>query len=140
MKKKYISNLDSVSALLDRLITEKIKQYFFFLKKNEKSIKKQSQIIKGINKNLVETLNEIYISKKYEYIKEERTFGKKKDISELIECMENLVVMNLNIGKADNKLNEIIKNIKLSRNALEERAKLKNQIDLIIKKINHNKK
>ena len=28
-EKKYISNLNTVSALFDRLITEKIKQYFF---------------------------------------------------------------------------------------------------------------
>ena len=34
-KKNYISNIDSVSALLDRLITEKIKQYFFFIRKKK---------------------------------------------------------------------------------------------------------
>jgi len=50
--------------------------------------------------------------------------------------MENLVIMHLNISKADNKLNEIIKNIKLSRNSLEERSKIKNNIDMLIKKLN----
>ena len=43
--------------------------------------------------------------------------------------------MNLNIGIADNKLNQIIKNIKLSRNSLEGRAKNKNNIDMLLKKI-----
>ena len=137
MKKKiYVSNLDSVSAILDRLITEKIKQYFFFLKKDHKSISKQSLIIKKINEKLTTTLKEIYYSKKYEYMSESRTFGKQKKIDELVNSMENLVIMHLNISKADNKLNEIIKNIKLSRNSLEERSKIKNNIDMLIKKLN----
>ena len=137
MKKKiYVSNLDSISAILDRLITEKIKQYFFFLKKDNKSISKKSLIIKKINEKLTKTLKEIYHSKKYDYMSESRTFGKQKKIDELVNCMENLVIMHLNISKADNKLNEIIKNIKLSRNSLEERSKIKNNIDMLIKKLN----
>ena len=67
---------------------------------------------------------------------ESRTFGKQKKIDELVNSMENLVIMHLNISKADNKLNEIIKNIKLSRNSLEERSKIKNNIDMLIKKLN----
>ena len=39
---------------------------------------------------------------------ESRTFGKQKKIDELVNSMENLVIMHLNISKADNKLNEII--------------------------------
>jgi hypothetical protein len=50
--------------------------------------------------------------------------------------MESLVIMHLNISKADNELNSIIKNIKLSRNSLEERSKIKNNIDLLINKLN----
>ena len=43
--------------------------------------------------------------------------------------------MNLNIGKADNNLASIVKNVQLSRTSLERRSKIKNDIDDIIKKI-----
>jgi hypothetical protein len=135
-KKNYISNIDSVSALLDRLITEKIKQYFFFIRKKNKEAIKQSLIIKKITSKLNETLKEIYVSKKYNFIDEIRTFDNNSDISKLINNIENLIIMNLNIGIADNKLNRIIRNIKLSRNSLEGRAKNKNNIDILLKKLN----
>jgi len=135
-KKNYISNIDSVSALLDRLITEKIKQYFFFIRKKNKEAIKQSLIIKKITSKLNEALKEIYVSKKYNFINEIRTFDNNSDISKLINNIENLIVMNLNIGIADNKLNRIIRNIKLSRNSLEGRAKNKNNIDILLKKLN----
>ena len=82
-KKNYISNIDSVSALLDRLITEKIKQYFFFIRKKNKEAIKQSLIIKKITSKLNETLKEIYVSKKYNFIDEIRTFDNNSDISKL---------------------------------------------------------
>ena len=44
--KKYISNLNTVSALFDRLITEKIKQYFFYLSKENKKFKAQNTTYK----------------------------------------------------------------------------------------------
>ena len=49
--------------------------------------------------------------------------------------VENLIVMNLNIGKSDNNLSKILKNLKLSRASLERRAKIKNDIDDLVKKI-----
>lgn len=135
MKKNYISNINSLSALLDRLITEKIKQYFFFIRKKNKDAKEQSLIIKKINDKLAKTLKEIYISRRYEFSGEIRTFDKNTNILKLINNIENLIVMNLNIGVADNKLNRIIRNIKLSRESLEGRAKNKNNIDLLLKKL-----
>ena len=39
IQKNYVSNLNTVSALFDRFITEKIKQYFFFYKKRSKKSK-----------------------------------------------------------------------------------------------------
>jgi hypothetical protein len=134
-KKNYISNIDSISALLDRLITEKIKQYFFLIRKKNNEARKQSLIINKITSKLTETLKEIYILKKYNFTGEIRTFDKNSNILKLVNNIENLIIMNLNIGIADNKLNQIIKNIKLSRNSLEGRAKNKNNIDMLLKKI-----
>jgi hypothetical protein len=134
-KKNYISNIDSISALLDRLITEKIKQYFFLIRKKNNEARKQSLIINKITSKLTETLKEIYILKKYNFTGDIRTFDKNSNILKLVNNIENLIIMNLNIGIADNKLNQIIKNIKLSRNSLEGRAKNKNNIDMLLKKI-----
>ena len=91
--------------------------------------------VKKINEKLTSTLKEIYISKKYNYFSEIRTFDKTSNILRLINNIENLIIMNLNIGMLDNKLNRIIRNIKLSRNSLEGRAKNKNNIDMLLKKI-----
>ena len=84
---------------------------------------------------MTSTLKEIYISKKYNYFSEIRTFDKTSNILRLINNIENLIIMNLNIGMLDNKLNRIIRNIKLSRNSLEGKAKNKNNIDMLLKKI-----
>jgi|TARA_B110000967_G_scaffold209006_1_gene263266 hypothetical protein len=133
IKKNYVSNLNTVSALFDRFITEKIKQYFFFIKKDQKKVRSQSKIIKLIGKELVITLGDIIHSKKYNYDLEKRTFD--KDMTKFVHSVENLIVMNLNIGKADNNLASIVKNVQLSRTSLERRSKIKNDIDDIIKKI-----
>ena len=133
IQKNYVSNLNTVSALFDRFITEKIKQYFFFIKKDQKKVRSQSKIIKLIGKELAITLGDIIHSKKYNYDLEKRTFD--KDMTKFVHSVENLIVMNLNIGKADNNLASIVKNVQLSRTSLERRSKIKNDIDDIIKKI-----
>ena len=133
MKKKYISNLNTVSALFDRLITEKIKQYFFYLSKEKKKFKAQTQLINSLHYELQKTFTQIIKSKEYKFNKEKRTFD--KDVQNFFYSVENLIVMNLNIGKSDNNLSKILKNLKLSRASLERRAKIKNDIDDIVKKI-----
>ena len=133
MKKKYISNLNTVSALFDRLITEKIKQYFFYLSKENKKFKAQTQLINSLHNELQKTFTQIIKSKEYKFNKEKRTFD--KDVQNFFYSVENLIVMNLNIGKSDNNLSKILKNLKLSRASLERRAKIKNDIDDLVKKI-----
>ena len=133
MKKKYISNLNTVSALFDRLITEKIKQYFFYLSKEKKKFKIQTQLINSLHNELQHTFKQIIKSRQYKFIKEKRTFD--KDMKNFIYSVENLIVMNLNVGKSDNNLSKILKNLKLSRASLERRAKIKNDIDDLVKKI-----
>ena len=99
MKKKYISNLNTVSALFDRLITEKIKQYFFYLSKENKKFKAQTQLINSLHNELQKTFTQIIKSKEYKFNKEKRTFD--KDVQNFFYSVENLIVMNLNIGKSD---------------------------------------
>ena len=133
MKKKYISNLNTVSALFDRLITEKIKQYFFYLSKENKKFKAQTQLINSLHNELQKTFTQIIKSKKYEFNKEKRTFD--KDVQNFFYSVENLIVMNLNIGKSDNNLSKILKKFKTFKGFIRKKSKDKNDIDDLVKKI-----
>ena len=62
-KQEFITNINTFSALLDRLITEKIKEYFF-IKNGEKSLaKKQLIIIREINRQIVLTFKNKFIKR-----------------------------------------------------------------------------
>ena len=45
---KYITNIDTLSSLLDRLISENIKLYFFKKEKLSENITHQEEVIKEI--------------------------------------------------------------------------------------------
>ena len=141
-KEKFITNINTFSALLDRLITEKIKEYFFIKNGEKKLAKRQLIIIKEINQQIIVTFQKINSSKSYNYLKENRTF--KYNAALLIKLFSKLNVEDLEIGTADNELAKsikkrnrvgMIKNLKKSRTALENRSAIKNQIDLSLKKI-----
>jgi len=128
-----ITNINTISALLDRLITEKIKQYFFLIEGDHKAAQTQGEIANAINKEIQITLFEAIKDKNYDFASEQRTY--KKKISNLTDSISDLIVMNLNVGKADHNLAGIINNLKLSRLSLEKRSKLKNNIDNLLKEI-----
>jgi len=128
-----ITNINTLSALIDRLITEKIKQYFFLTEGDDRAAKTQGEIANAINKEIQITLFEAIKDKKYNFVTEQRTY--KKKISNLTDSISDLIVMNLNIGKADHNLTNIINNLKLSRLSLEKRSNLKNNIDNLLKEI-----
>lgn len=141
-KEKFITNINTFSALLDRLITEKIKEYFFIKNGEKKLAKRQLIIIKEINRQILITFKKINLSKGYDYLKENRTF--KYNTALIVSLFSKLTVEDLEIGTADNDLaksikkknkKDIVKNLKKSRLALEKRAAIKNQIDLSLKKI-----
>jgi hypothetical protein len=128
-----ITNINTVSALIDRLITEKIKQYFFLIDGDIRAAKTQGEISEAVNKELRDTLFEAITSKEYNFTKEQRTY--KKKISNLIDSISDLTVMNLNVGRVDSNLATIVNNIKLGRLSLEKRSKLKNNIDNLLKEV-----
>lgn len=141
-KEKFITNINTFSALLDRLITEKIKEYFFIKNGEKKLAKKQLIIIREINRQILITFKKINLSKGYDYLKENRTF--KYNTALIVNLFSKLTVEDLEIGTADNDLaksikkknkKDVVKNLKKSRLALEKRAAIKNQIDLSLKKI-----
>ena len=139
---KYITNINTLSALLDRLITENIK-LFFFEKENEKEkILHQNKIIREIKEMLATTFSDLYIRKDYNYIEEKRTYS----IDDVLESLETLINSDILTGEGDrDNLNEInsknpklenfVHNHKKIRKANETRALSKNELDKKIKTI-----
>lgn len=114
------TNIDNISALIDRLIVENIKLYFF---ENEIAIEHQKIIIARIKEHLESAFAEVRTNSSYSYISERRTFS---------DNVEQLTWQNLEIGQADRaKLAhiEILKQELRARTANESRAKIKNEID-----------
>jgi len=135
-----ITNIDTLSAYLDRLITENIKLYFF--KKDGLTEKANHQliVISEIKTKISELIREAVTNESYEYIEEYRTFNEGSIIEELEELIQN----DINIGEADRaRLEETTKDIpnvdrmivneKRLRKANEGRARNKNKIDSLLK-------
>jgi hypothetical protein len=142
-----ITNIDTLSAFLDRLITENIKLYFFKKDGLQEKIDHQIVLINEIKKKISDLFLEIFNNETYEYVQEYRTFNENVIIEELEELIQN----DINIGEADRaRLEETIKvdpnldrmiiNEKRLRKANEGRARNKNKIDEILKSSIQNKK
>ena len=135
-----ITNIDTLSALFDRLITERIKWFFFYKDNNEEKVDHQKIVINEIKIKINNLLTESFESKKYDYLGEERTFNE----DSIVEELEELVINDINIGEADRarleetksenpNLEKMIVNEKRLRKANEGRARNKNKIDKILK-------
>ena len=135
----YITNIDTLSALLDRMISENIKLYFFKKDGITENIEHQEKVIFEIKEKLKTFFLEIYINKKttgYEYISEKRTY-KPEDI---VETLEELIHNDITTGEGDRanlkeatsdnpSLEHFTRNHKLIRKANENRAVAKNKLD-----------
>jgi len=131
-----ITNVDTLSAYFDRLVTERIKWYFF--KKNglTDKVEHQEAVIKELRAKMSTLYWECLEDGKYDYLNEKRTFKE----SSIIEELEELIVNDINIGEADRErlaqatsdnpdTESLIRNEKRLRKANEGRARNKNQID-----------
>ena len=139
---KYISNVDTLSALLDRLITERIKHFFFTKDGNAPKIEHQEMVIGLIKEKLDKLFVDTFNKGKYDYISENRTF----DEHGIIEELDSLIFNDVNIGESDRaRLEEVksdtpdidilIRNEKRLRVANEGRAMNKNNIDKQFEKV-----
>jgi len=133
---KYITNIDTLSALLDRLISENIKLYFFKKDGVVDNIKHQEEVISDIRKRLVLLFTDTFESKSYEYVSELRTY--KPD--DIVETLEELIHNDITTGEGDRanlkeatsdtpSLEHFTRNHKLIRKANENRAVSKNKLD-----------
>ena len=133
---KYITNIDTLSALLDRLISENIKLYFFKKDGVVDNIKHQEEVISDIRKRLVLLFTDTFESKSYEHVSELRTY--KPD--DIVETLEELINNDITTGEGDRanlkeatsdnpSLKHFTRNHKLIRKANENRAVSKNKLD-----------
>jgi len=142
-----ITNIDTLSAYLDRLITENIKLYFFNKDNLTDKSNHQKIVIDEIKKKISELFLETFKRNSYNYIEEHRTFNE----SAIVEELEELIQNDINIGEADRarleettketpNLERMIVNEKRLRKANEGRSRNKNNIDKQIKNIINGRK
>ena len=133
---RYITNIDTLSALLDRLISENIKLYFFKKDDIDENIEHQEKVISEIKERISNLLTEVCISGGYKYVSEKRTY-KPEDI---VETLEELIHNDITTGEGDRanlkeatsenpSLEHFTRNHKLIRKANENRAVAKNKLD-----------
>jgi hypothetical protein len=142
-----ITNIDTISALLDRLIAERIKHFFFRKEGQIEKANHQEILINAIKQRIDATFSEIFEKNGYDYINELRTFNERT----ISEELDELIVNDINIGESDReRLDQVkstepdiavlIRNEKRLRKANEGRARNKNTIDRIIQLITRYKK
>ena len=136
MKRRRVGNVDTLSALLDRLIVEHIKRYSFARENKAEASAHQDDVILEIRSRLTELLADSFGNLEYEYLGEHRTFR----YEDLIAKIEDLILDNIRTGEADReKLTELgtkTRNSDLmrlyelkARFSNEKRAIDKNEID-----------
>jgi len=131
-----LTNIDALSALIDRLIVENIKHFFFNKDGKIEETQQQVKIITEIKSRLSELILECVSEGNYDYLSERRTF----DEEAIVENIEELIKSNILIGEGDRKrlkeitsenpnFDVILVNEKLTRKSNEGRARNKNAID-----------
>ena len=124
--KKRVTNIDTLSALLDRLVTENIKRFFFDKDGLGEKVSHQDLVITEIKSRLIDLFLEVYDNSEYEYISEKRTFT----ASNIVENIQDLITNDIHIGESDRaRLNIVMLEEKRLRKSNEGRAENKNNID-----------
>ena len=137
-----VTNIDTLSAYFDRLITENIKLFFFKKDRQEDKVDHQKEVISDIKIKISMLMQECLNTGEYEYLSEKRTFNE----NSIVENLEELVFNDINIGESDRErlkqvqsdtpsLDKFIVNEKRLRKANEGRARNKNEIDNQFQKI-----
>jgi uncharacterized coiled-coil protein SlyX len=127
-----ITNIDTLSTFFDRLITERIKEFFFSKDGEMARVEHQEIVIKEIKDKISELFDECFKAGGYDYIGEKRTF----DESDIVEELDELITNDINIGESDReRLRIVTMNEKRLRKANEGRARNKNSIDKKLKEI-----
>ena len=128
-----VTNIDTLSAYLDRLITERIKLFFFEKDGANDKVNHQQAIINEIKQKIVELFTECDHSN-YVYVGEQRTFL----ANQIVDQIEQLVTNDIHIGESDRaRLAVVLSEEKRLRKSNEGRAKNKNTIDSLFEQLAH---
>lgn len=134
---KRISNANSFSAIIDRLIIENLKIIQFVDQNKLEMAEKQNEII-GALKNELEVIYDELLNNKYSSVDEQRTYTP----DDIFSDMFRLCLNNYCIAKGDRKITndsklpivnitELQTYINFIRQNLEERSKSKNNLEKI---------
>ncbi len=137
-----ITNLDTLSDMLDRLVTENIKKFFFEKDGVNDEIEHQVKVIDELKEKISELFHECYNNKEYNYMSEKRTW---KD-DDVVEDISELTYNDILVGESDRgvlkqvtsdslNLEELKFQAKRMRKSNEGRAENKNNIDEKFKRI-----
>ena len=137
-----ITNLDTLSAMVDRLVTENIKKFFFEKDGLTDKVEHQVKVIEELKEKISELFHECYHDKKYDYISEKRTW---KD-DDIVEDISELAYNDILVGESDRgvlkevtsddtDIDELKFQAKRMRKSNEGRANNKNNIDKKFKRI-----
>lgn len=137
-----VTNIDALSALIDRLIVEEIKYYFFSKEEKVEELEQQVLIINEIKSKLSELFLQCVSEEDYQYLSERRTFNEQA----IVENIDELIKHNINIGEGDRarlkeitsdspNFDKILVNEKITRKSNEGRARNKNKIDELFRKL-----
>ena len=142
-----ITNLDTLSAMLDRLVTENIKKFFFEKDGLDDKVNHQIEVITELKQKISELFHECYDNKEYNYKSEKRTW---KD-DDVVEDISELTYNDILVGESDRGVlgevtsdNTNLEHLKFQakrmRKANEATAENKNNIDEKFKNIVEGKK
>ena len=142
-----ITNVDTLSAFFDRLISERIKLYHFeneYQEVEEKKVNHQKDVVSAIKEKIELLFIQSFSAMEYDYLAEERTFGQERieEVKGLINNVEKLVVNDLDVGapyyeQKDGEATpekDMDNELKL-REANENRSASKNKIDKSFQKV-----
>lgn len=136
---RYISNLNSFSALIDRIIVENLKLQHFQHAGNTSAADGQVALLSALQQELTNLFEATLAARGYQFIGEQRTFVLGK-LAQMLDDIEQLTVCHDNIKRCDSgKLVELQKDEpdierildaeRLNRVSLEDRSRLKNRLD-----------
>lgn len=137
---KKISNVDTLSALFDRLITERIKHYFFVKHGDAAKVAHQHDIILELKTRIADTFDDCFEEYEYLVVNEHRTF----DLRDIVDEVDMLTVNDILVGENDrfalegfkeNCLDKLSIGVSGFRKANERRAQSKTLIDKLFEKI-----
>ena len=137
---KKISNVDSLSALIDRLVAERIKLYFFEKDHNAIGVAHQNDVLLQLKVRIADCLQECLIEHDYDVLNERRTFSLNDITQEIVNLTHNDIMVGENDrlalhGLQTDNVEEMKSGIVGFRTANEQRAKSKNLLDTLFQKL-----